>query len=1206
MRASQPTLEAYIRLKKWVCGLAHNPKVRIVLNPSVQPTKFTKHTKPASVGTKKELTQWVKPGFSLNSFPFVSLVCFVGSTALFRIILLGAVAFVGFGGATKIPGGKGNTLERIGSWPELTRGPALDVAITDHYAYVAIGHGGLIILDVSDPTHPVRVGDFLSPGHTHHVRIEGSRAYLATRVQRGGGCQAEAWRGRLVILDISDPVNPKPLGDYVTGALISAFFVDGHQVMLRDGAWVHDEESFRILDVSDPADPVTLFLSQRGGEQFGRVPIGDLVFFSSRGHQAHVASHADVTILDIRQPNSPAVMANIEVSEDSRIQALQVEGNRLYLIGSTREFLMIFDTSDSSTPRLMGSVEARSLLPGPSGFRPDPQAVVNDLEVEGNYAYLPMMGSGLAVFDVSDSANPVHVGTWDTPGEAVGVELAQGHAFVADSHHGIQVIDVRDPVNLRQSASFDTGLTPRAVQLSENRAYLLSGYASRSRIEVLDVSHPSRPALLGTYDSDEEIMFFDIADSLAYAGLRRGEVLFLQVLDFRYPSRPESLSKLILGGIDDTDGYVQGQYAYFTTDGLLQIFDVSDPLQPERLSRIAIDYGPVAGGLQGWNNLAYVSDYQRLTIINVRNPNRPARIGSVDLPESTLSPRGLGGLSFSRDVAFVGMGFSGFAIVDSRNPNQPSVTAHHDTLGEVTDLAVAGEYLYLAEGWEGIQVFDVHDSRNPFSAGQSSTRGKALGIEVKDDHAYVVEAGAGLAIFDLKPDSIKITRNPASQSVAQGDTATLTVRAYSGQEPLGYQWYRGERGDESQPIPDANGPDFTTPPLDEEASYWVRVTGDTGVIDSQTARLRLVPSVKVELLSLWPDGRRGLEPDDTVTDVAVSGQYAFLAVRAGGLKIINVSDPLQPNLAGSYGRNVRHVAADNRYVYVTGDTMQVLDISDPTQPSLVADLGELGGDLFPNGDFAYLSDGGPSALDMRNPAELKIIPSGLIFGEWGVQGMSFRGSYAAAGASWGGVQILDLSVPSEPKYVSAYYSDTSVNDVAWRGNVVCLTLGGALPGLELVDTSDPPRPAPMARVSLPIANQVELMGSYACVTGDGLAVFDIGNTDQLVPAGSHQLRTNNEPGSETRSLEIIGNLAYVAAGDSGLAIYRITPQMRLNSPAMDGNAMRWTWLGAPGIRLQRTTDLTDPDWQDVPDSEGASTLMLSQTDHAAFFRLVKR
>lgn len=108
-----------------------------------------------------------------------------------RIALLAVFAFLGFGGVTKIPGGKGNTLERIGSWPEHTRGPALDVSITDHYAYVAIGDGGLIILDVSDPAHPTRVGDYLPPGQTHQVRIEGSRAYLATRVQRGGGCPSQ-------------------------------------------------------------------------------------------------------------------------------------------------------------------------------------------------------------------------------------------------------------------------------------------------------------------------------------------------------------------------------------------------------------------------------------------------------------------------------------------------------------------------------------------------------------------------------------------------------------------------------------------------------------------------------------------------------------------------------------------------------------------------------------------------------------------------------------------------------------------------------------------------------------------------------------------------------------------------------------------------------------------------------------------------------
>ena len=1142
-----------------------------------------------------------------------------------RLILLAALAFVGFGGVTKIPGGKGNTLERIASWPELTRGPALDVAITDHYAYVAIGHGGLIILDVADPTHPTRVADYFPPGQTDQVRIEGSRAYLATRVQRGGGCQAEDWRGRLVILDIGDPVNPKPLGEYVTGSVIEEFSVDGHRALIRDGDWGHTEESFRIVDVSDPVNPLTLSVRQRKEGEASDDLLDDPRFFLTKGDQAFITSDKELAILDMRRPDSPAAIANINIPEGiNAIQALQMKGTLIYLITVTHDgfyqgngvghnTMWIFETSIASAPRLLGSVDFSHIGPESPGSRQSLLtllSVINQLKVEGNYAYLPMMSSGMAVFNVGDSANPAHVGTWDTKGEAAGVELSQGYAFVADSHHGIQVIDVRDPLNLNQSASYDTGLTPRAAQLSDSRAYLLSGYNARSRIEALDVSNPSRPTLLGTYESEEEIMFFDMIDGLAYIGLRRGDALLLRLLNFRNPTRPELLSEITLGGLDNgpgvPEGYVRGQYAYFTTDGLLQIFDVSDPTQPERLSRINIDRGTVAGGLRVWNNLAYLNASDLLTIINVADPKKPARTGRVDLPESTISARGSGGLSVSSDTTFVGMGFSGFAVVDSRRPNRPRITAYHDTLGEVRDLSVAGDYLYLAEGWEGVEVFDVHDFRRPFSIGRSSTRGKALEIEVTDEYAYVVEASAGLAIFDLKPASIKITQNPASQSIAAGDTATLTVRAY-GQEPLGYQWFLGGRGDESQPISGANVPDYTTPPLDEEFSYWVRVTGNAGVMDSQAARIGLVPSVTVELLSLWPNRRGELGPDDTVTDLAVSGHHAFLAVRAGGLKIIDVSNPLQPNLASSYSRNVRHVAADSRYVYVTGDTSRVLDINDPAQPSLVAPLRALGGDVFPNGDFAYLSDGGLKTLDMRNPTQPKVIPSNVISfaEEWEVQGISFSGNSAVVGAAWGGMQILDLSTPAEPKYVGAYYSDTSVGDVAWSGDLACLTLGGALPGLELVDTSDPNSPTPTARISLPFANQVELMGRYACVTGEGLKVYDIADPTQLVLVGSHRLATvNEEPRSQTHALKIADNLVYVAAGYHGLAIYQITPQLILNPPELDDGALRWSWVGGPGILLQRTTNLSNPDWKDVPESNGLNGFRLSPDDRTAFFRLV--
>ena len=101
-----------------------------------------------------------------------------------------ALVALALGGAKPTDAGS-SRLERIGSWPEFARGPALDVAIASHYAYVAIGEGGLVVLDMANPAHPVRVGGYLPTGRTDLVRVEGSRAYLGTKVHRGGGCEME-------------------------------------------------------------------------------------------------------------------------------------------------------------------------------------------------------------------------------------------------------------------------------------------------------------------------------------------------------------------------------------------------------------------------------------------------------------------------------------------------------------------------------------------------------------------------------------------------------------------------------------------------------------------------------------------------------------------------------------------------------------------------------------------------------------------------------------------------------------------------------------------------------------------------------------------------------------------------------------------------------------------------------------------------------
>lgn len=74
---------------------------------------------------------------------------------------------------------------------------------------------------------------------------------------------------------------------------------------------------------------------------------------------------------------------------------------------------------------------------------------------------------------------------------------------------------------------------------------------------------------------------------------------------------------------------------------------------------------------------------------------------------------------------------------------------------------------------------------------------------------------------------------PQSQTVGKGQSARLTVQA-AGSQPMHFQWYRGDSGDESSPV----GTDslaFTTPNLSTTTSYWVKISNSQGTINSATA-----------------------------------------------------------------------------------------------------------------------------------------------------------------------------------------------------------------------------------------------------------------------------------------------------------------------------------------------------------------------------------
>ena len=110
--------------------------------------------------------------------------------------------------------------------------------------------------------------------------------------------------------------------------------------------------------------------------------------------------------------------------------------------------------------------------------------------VQDNYAYIGV-GPNFTIVDVSNSARPAVTGMVLLPDIVQGVAVAGSVAYVADSNGGLQVIDVSDPANpaLLGSWSYDTLALGYAcdVAVSGSVAYVAGGASGSGFIHILTV-----------------------------------------------------------------------------------------------------------------------------------------------------------------------------------------------------------------------------------------------------------------------------------------------------------------------------------------------------------------------------------------------------------------------------------------------------------------------------------------------------------------------------------------------------------------------------------------------------------------------------------------------------------------------------------------------------------------------------------------------
>ncbi len=175
---------------------------------------------------------------------------------------------------------------------------------------------------------------------------------------------------------------------------------------------------------------------------------------------------------------------------------------------------------------------------------------------------------------------------------------------------------------------------------------------------------------------------------------------------------------------------------------------------------------------------------------------------------------------------------------------------------------------------------------------------------------------------------------------------------------------------------------------------------------------------------LVPQVAAALDTPGNGNDVKVVGTTAYLADDASGLSVIDVSNPLLPILRGTADTpgTAQDVAIEGSLVYVAdGATgLQIVDVSDPTAPTVIGAVDTAGVakgvDLMPGRGIAIVADGtgGIRVVNVADPTAPVIVASLAMGASSNARDVVVQGNYAFVADPSRGFTSVDLSVPTQP------------------------------------------------------------------------------------------------------------------------------------------------------------------------------------------------
>jgi hypothetical protein len=589
-------------------------------------------------------------------------------------------------------------LKVIGRW---SFGPSYDVdgRVTPSETLVALARGsGVSLLRFSrqDSLSIELLSDINAEGLMCRVKVADTLLYVGSR------------RG-LEVYNIADEQNPVRLS--WTPIPLNDFALQDSLVYTISG-----DDSFRIYNVSNPADPVFLGACRDSG---------DLV--SVADNAAFLGDRWGLYVIDVSNPASPHRIG----AWGSAIEQVLARGSLCYVTTFNPNVpgeitFHILNVSTPASPYQIGSLDS---------------AGGNDVCLVDTLAF----GAGesdfnkLTIISVADSTRPRLVGSAVTRGWSMGIwasGLAQA-TFVGCHWEGLHVYDTR---NTSQPVR-DTGLLGADmavdVEVDGGRAYV-AGY--KSGLHILDVSVPSLPTSLGSYDSGGTVRSATAKDSFAYVSWPWPRMITVDVTDPHHPLRAAGCDGMFAY---PEDMVIRDSFVYCAEMNRFQIINVARPREPVLVGSCVT--GTYAGDLEVPETLAYISG-SPLKIINVARPDSPQVVGNWS--------RGVSGFDVVDTILYaVGQDaqFWSLSVADPTSPRPLDSVTLPSYDGE--DIVVIGSTAYASENV--IRILDVSDPGNLRIIGQADLPNWTPRLVYAAPYLYACCAEGGVCMLETAPPGVE-------------------------------------------------------------------------------------------------------------------------------------------------------------------------------------------------------------------------------------------------------------------------------------------------------------------------------------------------------------------------------------------------------------------------------------------------------------------